>query len=430
VSHDGRMHSDSRIWSVRSCLIATAVLLMATSAISTPYAADAAPMDAQQQSESRINNRISQRLHNKALGSEVAVVVMDAATQRIVSSRKSDLPMLPASNMKIVTAINALSTVAPTQVFTTSVFSGTQPGHIVLQGGGDPLLTARNLRTLADQTAALIDHAQPLTVDTDTNLLPKPSNAPGWTNGYVPSVVTPVSALAKLGDYSRTPVAHARNTFIEGLRAQGLTVNVGGEVDVAVGTVALTSISPHTLTDAVHLMLLDSENNVAELLYRHVALATGHPATWKGAEQAALANLDALGIDRRELTLADGSGVSREDRLTALTLASLLRLASTTDPTRFTVMFDPGSLPTSGVDGTLDDRLHRYTSKPSACARGAIRAKTGTLFDTIALSGITTDADGHSKIFAILVNDRPQRVTPLKTRQAVDGLAATVTGCW
>ncbi|MDO9485223.1 MAG: D-alanyl-D-alanine carboxypeptidase [Actinomycetota bacterium] len=424
------MHHASRAQFRRALLVILTALLVSAAGLSAPSQALQIPTEAQTSAESRINNRISQRFHNKAIGKEISLVVMDAQSQRIIASRKADTPMLPASNMKIVTAVNVLSTMAPTQTFTTSVFSGSQPGHITLQGGADPLLTARNLRALAAQTAVLVDPTQPLTVDTDVNLLPKASKAPGWTNGYMPYVVAPVSALAKLGDYSRTPVVHARDTFIDELRSRGLNVTAGSEADVPAGSAPLTSISPNSVAEAVHLMLLDSENNVAELLFRHVAIATGHPSTWAGAEQAALANLDALGIDRSAATIVDGSGVSRKDRLTALSLAAILRLASTTDPARFSVMFDPGSLPTSGVDGTLDDRLHRYSSKPSACARGAIRAKTGTLFDTIALSGITQDADGRAKIFSFMVNDRPQRVTPLKTRQAVDGLAATVTGCW
>jgi len=57
-------------------------------------------------------------------------------------------------------------------------------------------------------------------------------------------------------------------------------------------------------------------------------------------------------------------------------------------------------------------------------------AKTGTLFDTIGLSGYTRGADGELKVFSALVNDRPQRYSPLSTRQAVDGLVATVNGCW
>lgn len=53
-----------------------------------------------------------------------------------------------------------------------------------------------------------------------------------------------------------------------------------------------------------------------------------------------------------------------------------------------------------------------------------------TLFDTIGLSGYTRAADGELKAFAALVNDRPQSYSPLSTRQAVDGLVATVNGCW
>ena len=69
-------------------------------------------------------------------------------------------------------------------------------------------------------------------------------------------------------------------------------------------------------------------------------------------------------------------------------------------------------------------------TRHARCAQGAVKAKTGTLFDTVGLSGIATRTDGSERIFSILVNDRPQRVSTLSTRQAVDGLAATVVGCW
>ena len=184
------------------------------------------------------------------------------------------------------------------------------------------------------------------------------------------------------------------------------------------------------MADAVHIMLLDSENNVAEILFRHVAIASSHPATWQGASDAALANLNALGLNTANLRLVDGSGLSRADRLTAISLANVLRHVSTTDPARFSVMFEPGSMPTSGVDGTLKAKFHRYSTTPSSCAKGNIRAKTGTLHDTITLSGTTHDADGQLKVFSFLVNNRPTQVIPLRTRQAIDGLAATITGCW
>lgn len=431
VSHDGCMtpaafpHKYRRNGVITGWVLSLVLALLAMN--SPAFAQDST---GNTHAEAKINNRLAKRAVNKAIGSDFSYVVMDAETSRVVSSHNADKAMLPASNMKIITATNALSTMPPTQTFATTVFSGLTPHSIVLQGGGDPLLTKKVLNTLAAQTAALVDQTQPLIVDTDVNLFPKATKGPGWTNGYIPSVISPVTALALYGDYSRIPIDHAVNEFIKSLKTHGVQASRGSEVDVDSQTQPLTSVSPHTVADAVHVMLLDSENNVAENLFRHVALATQHPATWQGASDAAIANLNTLGIHTAGLRIADGSGVSREDRLNALALAAILRLTSTIDSPRFSVMFDSGSLPTSGVDGTLKAKFHRFTSIPSACAKGAIRAKTGTLHDTITLSGTTHDIDGDLKVFSFLVNNPPRNVTPLRTRQAIDGLAATITGCW
>ena len=93
-------------------------------------------------------------------------------------------------------------------------------------------------------------------------------------------------------------------------------------------------------------------------------------------------------------------------------------------------MFEPDAMPVSGVSGTLDDRYGRFVTRQSRCAQGDVQAKTGTLFDTIGLSGVATTVGRTGALFAILVNDRPQRYSALSTRQAVDGLTATITGCW
>ena len=431
VSHDGSMAPDVFPHKSRQKGIVlgwVSAMVLALLAMNSP--AFAKDSTGNTHAESKMNSRLAKRAISKVIGSDISYVVMDAATSRIVSSRNADKAMLPASNMKIVTATNALSTMSPTKVFTTSIFSGPTPNSVVLQGGGDPLLTKFTLKTLASQTAALIDPTEPLIVDTDVNLFPKATDGPGWTKGYIPSVISPVTSLALYGDYTHTPIENAVTQFIDDMNALGIHASRGLEVDVSAQAQPLTSVSPHTVTDAVHVMLLDSENNIAENLFRHVALATQHPPTWQGSSDAAIANLNLLGVDTAGLRLADGSGVSREDRLNALSLAVILRLTSTIDAARFAVMFDSGSLPTAGVDGTLKAKFHRFTSRPSSCARGEIRAKTGTLHDTITLSGTTHDADGQLKVFSFLVNDQPANVIPLRTRQAIDGLAATITGCW
>ena len=92
--------------------------------------------------------------------------------------------------------------------------------------------------------------------------------------------------------------------------------------------------------------------------------------------------------------LADGSGLSRENRLTADLLVRLLqKAASRTD---FRVEF-LASLPLAGWDGTL--RYHHFP----AHVYGKIRAKSGTLKGVQNLAGVM-DVNGEPVLFAFLIN--------------------------
>jgi D-alanyl-D-alanine carboxypeptidase len=59
-----------------------------------------------------------------------------------------------------------------------------------------------------------------------------------------------------------------------------------------------------------------------------------------------------------------------------------------------------------------------------------VQAKTGTILGTIALSGVAKAGKPGQRIFSVIVNHRPARYSALDTRRAVDGLAATIVGCW
>jgi D-alanyl-D-alanine carboxypeptidase/D-alanyl-D-alanine-endopeptidase (penicillin-binding protein 4) len=63
----------------------------------------------------------------------------------------------------------------------------------------------------------------------------------------------------------------------------------------------------------------------------------------------------------------------------------------------------------------------------AAVVKGRLVAKTGTQRDVVALSGVTTGTDGRRQVFSFIVNGPASSLT---VRRAVDGLAATVTGCW
>ena len=379
--------------------------------------------------EKSVEQLVSKRINNPRLGTNVGVLAVDAATGEVLTSHSASASMIPASNMKIVTAVTALATMGPDARFTTKVRSGAAPGEIVLEGGGDPLLSTKELRKLAVATAATLPAGQPVTVRVDEDLFVDTGRERGWTTGYIPSVVASVQPLARIWDYSRDPGANAAQVFAKKLRARGFDVTVGENADAGEAPV-IAETPGHTVAEAVRIMLRISENNVAEVLYRQVARATGNEPSWKGSRIAAEQVLANLGIDTSGTALRDGSGLSRKGRVTPQFLVDVVRMARVTNPEPFRVMFEPDAMPISGVSGTLDDRYGRFVTKRSRCAQGDVLAKTGTLFDTITLSGVTAPGDAPERIFSILVNDRPQRYSALTIRQAVDGLTATITGCW
>ena len=373
---------------------------------------------------------IERRLHDPRIGRDVALIVIDAGTGAVIAAHDADRPMQAASNMKLVTATNALATMGPDKRFATRVLAGSRPSEIVIQGGGDPLLSRGDLQTLADRAAAKLKPGSRVTVHVDGDLFPHPSRAPGWVDQYLGNSVGMTQALAIRRDRSTHPSRTAAEVFTERLRADGIRAHLAGNEDAAADATVIASVRGHSVASAVATMLRESDSGIAEVLFRQVAIAVGRTPTWRGARRAAMESLRALGLDPGAVVLVDGSGLSRNDRLTPRFLATLLRLIRVTDRGRFSSIFEPTALPTSGRSGTLDTRYGRYASTPSKCAAGDVRAKTGTILGTIALSGTARTVFGGLRIFSIIVNDRPQRYSALSTRQAVDGLAATITGCW
>lgn len=407
--------------------LVTVMSLTLALTLGSSVTASANPVTAEQ-ADARVTTKLTKRLVNPRIGRDVSVVVLDRDSGRLVFSTEGDDLKLPASNMKVVTAVTALATMPADARFTTRLLGTGTPNDLILQGGGDPLLTRAMVRDLVDRALPSLDPALPVTLHADVSRFGAPKRPAGWPRSYVPSVASSVSSLAFYGDYRSDPTRVVMDTALARLTAAGFTAGRGPDVTAAPDAPVVAEAVGRPLSDAVAVMLRDSENNIAEVLYRQVALATGQAPTWDGSEAAATAVLANLGIDTAGSRLDDGSGLSRRNRISALMLANVVRL-SRLDP-RFAPMYVEYAMPVAGRSGTLDDRYGRFTTKQSKCAAGLARAKTGTLFDTIGLSGIAPGADGTEKVFSILVNHRPKRYSPLATRQAVDGLVSTITGCW
>ena len=161
---------------------------------------------------------------------------------------------------------------------------------------------------------------------------------------------------------------------------------------------ALQPFSTH-LSPALPDLLRDMNKTSDNLAARHLmlALAAGFPAraaTLPGAQRRMRDWLKAQGLGPDDLSIENGSGLSRGERAKPRAMVQLLERAW--QHRQAGTLVD--SLPLAGVDGTLRGRLR------SGAATGHAYLKTGTLMDTRALAGYVHTRQGHLVAVAALVN--------------------------
>jgi D-alanyl-D-alanine carboxypeptidase/D-alanyl-D-alanine-endopeptidase (penicillin-binding protein 4) len=183
----------------------------------------------------------------------------------------------------------------------------------------------------------------------------------------------------------------------------------------------LGAVSSPPLVRILEEMLRTSDNTIAELIARQVALARNQPATFAGAGTAVMAQLADLGLPTAGVRVADGSGLSLDDRVTAQLLTAILTLATRADRPALHAIFT--GLPVAGYSGTL---ANRYRSPNGNPAGGGLRAKTGTLTGINGLAGYVTDAKGRLLAFAVLA-DRVT-VNALAAEAALDRIGTALAG--
>ena len=158
--------------------------------------------------------------------------------------------------------------------------------------------------------------------------------------------------------------------------------------------------------------LKPSQNLYTELILRTLGKVAPPPApaTTSNLSQtseelgleAVKSFLKTVGLRPEALVLDDGSGLSRNDMITAEASVQLLTFMS--KHRHATVFRD--ALPIGGVDGTL---RNRFKGTP---AENNVRAKTGSLSSAASLGGYLTTAGGEKLAFSIMVNNYPRDLDP------------------
>jgi len=389
-----------------------------------------------------------------------------------VASNDPDRALAPASNTKLVTTALALDVLGPDHRFETravgrgAVDGDRLDGDLVLVGSGQPDLARAALDDLAARVAAEVETVTGDVV-LDASRFGGDQLGPGWTWGdeqyyygarssalAVDGNLVSVDITGDDGDFAvgvapetpavtvetdlepgdadlraftdhdtgrirvegtlppnadrveRVPVArpveHCGAAFREALADAG--VAVVGEVKhgTAPEEVAFeASVESAPVAELVRAMNVPSDNFVAEQLARAVAVEREGAGTWDAWGDVADAFLDSLGADAHRIR--DGSGLSRYNLLSARALVDLLAWARG----RAWAEEFFGSLPTSG-DGTLETRLGDVPG---------VRAKTGTITGTSALSGVVSRDGEPDVVFSVVFGGLTAGADPARERQ-------------
>jgi len=366
--------------------------------------------------------------------------VTDAMSGKELWQQLDDAPMQPASTNKTLTSAAALLALDREARVTTRVVAATQPGAVVLVGGGDPTLSAAppgqdtwyhgaaRISDLADQVRR--SGVTPMAVQVDTSLFSGPTMAPGWDPADIEggdiapieSVMLDAGRIQPATDESRrsvTPALDAGRALAAALGVDTQQVTITGH-PVTVGARQLAAVQSAPLIDRLNEMMNVSDNVMAECIAREVAASMHRPLSFAGAVDAVTNRLNTAHVETGSATLQDSSGLSVDDRLTAKILDSVVQAAAGPDQPTLRPLLD--LLPIAGGSGTLSDRFLDATA--NAGPAGWLRAKTGSLTAINALAGVVTDRSGRVLTFALISNDAGPT-----GRTAIDTLAATLWSC-
>ncbi len=181
------------------------------------------------------------------------------------------------------------------------------------------------------------------------------------------------------------------------LLQRGITIT-GNDLSNEAREELLFELEGIPLSEYVYRMFTDSDNLRAELLFLNLGYSLYGKANYDNARAACKALLKKNSILPDGGSIADGTGLSRENRISATNLTRLLRFMNTNKNREAF----KNSLAVSGLTGTIKDKF----SAPELTGR--IHAKSGTLDDALTLSGFAGTEKGEA-VFSFLANHADDR---------------------
>lgn len=320
------------------------------------------------------------------------LLVLDPTDNRILAENQPESTRIPASVMKLLTTTVSLYYLSADARYSTSIWSTSKENEYLIRGSLDPFLTSSTV------------------------------NAKKFGSRYLPTLINFANQEAKknlkiyyMGLFPKD--IYGLESALKQKKIRATFIKVDKESAAQLAVTEIHAITSKPISAMVSHTILWSDNLVADRLANAAMRKIGVPQTSKNQTSMYKEVLDALGVFTGGLVVRDGSGLSKENRVSARTIVELL-IVIRKDP-RFASIYE--GLPISGETGTL---VNRFEKAPLAI--GHVHAKTGWVNNSVTMAGYVESGD-KEYVFAILADG----ITPtLKgrniARRKMDKLLETI----
>lgn len=325
----------------------------------------------------------------------LAVEITDLATGKTIVAYNDGMPLVPASIMKASTTGALLSVEGPSRRYNTRVYTQGKirgqllDGDLMIVASGDPSLGHFKDIPGEDFVDEIVDalKQEGITeisgkIKFDETVFEGPAVPPSWMKADLSQAYgTGCHGFNYQGNrQGKSSVANPRQVFLSALmtRLDKENISVGNAVVPGGASHLLVSHQSAPYEDIMRSCMMRSDNLYAEAMLRTLARAKGAKGTTADGAEAALKIWKKQNVPVENIVITDGSGLSRNNRLTARFMTGVLKALA--DNVEYASFF-----PLAGQEGTLkkflaDTPLDSYIAMKTGSMKG-IQSYAGYLLD-------------------------------------------------
>ncbi|MBR6276414.1 MAG: D-alanyl-D-alanine carboxypeptidase/D-alanyl-D-alanine-endopeptidase [Prevotella sp.] len=321
---------------------------------------------------------------------QVGLMVYDLTADSTLYTYGHRQTLRPASTMKLLTAVTGLSLLGANYRMNTSLYysgnvsNGTLYGNVYCVGGMDPMFDSNDMNVFVNQLRHQGIDTIKGQILSDVSFKDEDRLGEGWCWDDDNPTLSPL--LVDRKDYFTERLGRE-------LRLDGVVI-IDTVFSQGVKGRTFVCTRSHSVDELLVCMMKESDNLYAEALFYQLAAKAGKfPVKGKQATAQVRRMIQKVGMEPANYKVADGSGLSLYNYVSAELEVSFLRYVWM-HPQMFDTLYP--KLPIAGIDGTLKGRMLRTAAEDN------VHAKTGTLTGITSLAGYCTAANGHMLCFAII----------------------------